>query len=368
MKLCCVFNYNPLYRLPIYKAMDDFFHPDFYFGDTVFQPLKQFDPAELHGFKKYVNAKKCLGGKIINYSNTQGVFNRKYTHYIITGSNSSILNWKILLYGKLTGRKVYIWCHGEHDYIIKKRVRLFQRTFYRLAKGLLVYQEYAEPYMRDLGVDISKIRYIHNSLDTQVQTDIYNNIRPSLIFKDHFKNNAPTIIYIGRIQLVKRIDQLIEAVEHLKHEGKDVNLVIVGQNVDYTDFDRIIQNSIAKDSIWVYGPCFDETKNAELIYNSHLLVSPGNVGLSCIHSLSYGTPVVTNDNLCTQMPEHGAIIEGVTGSFFKENDIIDLANKIWKWASITEKERESIRAKARESIIKSWSIDYQLNLLKTLLK
>lgn len=81
-----------------------------------------------------------------------------------------------------------------------------------------------------------------------------------------------------------------------------------------------------------------------------------------------GTPVITNDNLCTQMPEHGAIIDGVTGSFFKENDIEDLAHKIWKWISKSDSDREKTRDIARLTIKESWSVDYQIKLLKTILK
>lgn len=368
MKLCCVFNYNPLYRFPIYKAMDDCFHPDFYFGNTVFQPLKQFEATKLSGFKKYIKAKKCFRGKFIKYSDTSDIFCKEYTHYLITGNNASLLNWEILLYSKLTGKKVYMWCHGEHDYVTKNILRLFKRVFYGLATGLLVYQEYSEPYMKELGVDLSKINYIHNSLDTYTQNAIFKSIKPSLIFKEHFQNDAPTVIYIGRIQRVKRVGQIIEALELLYSKNKIINLVFVGQNVDYPEFDDIVNSSTISNNIWVYGPCFDEKKNAELLYNSHVLVSPGNVGLSCIHSLSYGTPVITNDNLCTQMPEHGAIIDGVTGSFFKENDIEDLAHKIWKWISKSDSDREKTRDIARLTIKESWSVDYQIKLLKTILK
>lgn len=68
------------------------------------------------------------------------------------------------------------------------------------------------------------------------------------------------------------------------------------------------------------------------------------------------------------MPEHGAIIDGVTGSFFKENDIEDLAHKIWKWISKSDSDREKTRDIARLTIKESWSVDYQIKLLKTILK
>lgn len=58
---------------------------------------------------------------------------------------------------------------------------------------------------------------------------------------------------------------------------------------------------------------------------------PGNVGLTAIHSMTYGTPVCTHSNLCTQMPEVESIIDGITGCFFQENDVQGLAHTIKKW-------------------------------------
>ena len=56
-KICCFFNYPPHYRYAIYKAIDNTFDCDFYFGDDVFQPLKTFDVHRLHGFKSFLKAK-----------------------------------------------------------------------------------------------------------------------------------------------------------------------------------------------------------------------------------------------------------------------------------------------------------------------
>lgn len=61
MRLCCIFNYNPQYSLLVYSAMNKEFDCDSFFGgDTVFQPLKQFNPNELRGSQKYVNAKNAI--------------------------------------------------------------------------------------------------------------------------------------------------------------------------------------------------------------------------------------------------------------------------------------------------------------------
>ena len=65
MKICCVFNYNPLYRLPIYKLMSETFDVEFYFGDYGEEQnkrLKSFDPNQLNGFKGYHRLIKVFKG------------------------------------------------------------------------------------------------------------------------------------------------------------------------------------------------------------------------------------------------------------------------------------------------------------------
>lgn len=68
-------------------------------------------------------------------------------------------------------------------------------------------------------------------------------------------------------------------------------------------------------NIWFYGACYDEIKNAALIYNADLCVSPGNVGLTAMHSMVFGTPVITHNDFKWQMPEFEAIEPGKTGDF-----------------------------------------------------
>ena len=54
--------------------------------------------------------------------------------------------------------------------------------------------------------------------------------------------------------------------------------------------------------------CYNEEANAELLYNASVCVCPAEVGLTAIHSLLFGTPVVSNDNFDEQMPEFESII------------------------------------------------------------
>lgn len=53
-------------------------------------------------------------------------------------------------------------------------------------------------------------------------------------------------------------------------------------------------------------------------------IYPGSIGLSILHSFSYGLPVITHGNEQHQMPEFEAMKDGRTGVCFRENDLEDL--------------------------------------------
>lgn len=364
-KICCVFNYNPLYRYPIYKAMAEEFNCDFFFGDTVFEPLKAFDATKLNGLKKIMKVKRFRSFKW--YLNIKDLFNSQYTHYILTGEPFCLTNWIILLYAHFCNKKVLLWCHGQNTDVKKWAQRLFLSTFYNLSNGILLYGEHAQPYMMQLGCKENKLFYIHNSLDTELQTSLFKKQKRTSIYQDYFGNKNPVVIYIGRIQKRKKVDQLVKAIAQLQKENYSVNLVIVGAITDDKSIKECVKEHRIENQVWFYGPSFTEEKNAELLYNADVCVSPGNVGLTSIHSLSYGTPVISNNNFEKQMPEYAAIIPNVTGDFFIENSITDMANYIKKWTSLSFEDRESCRLAARKTILEHWSINYQINLLKEVL-
>lgn len=365
-KICCVFNYASFYRRPIYSKMDTMLDCDFFFGDTAFDPIKPFDATALKGFKGYIKAKKTGIVGHIWHSGIRKIFKKRYTHYILIGNPKYIVNWLIIAYAHLTGKKVYLWTHG-----VKKNMRgffnrLYHKLFYTGVTGNLMYNRYNCQYMEELGCKSDTLHIIHNSLDTEAQTSIYNRLRPTNIYTEHFGNTAPTIIYIGRIQKSKRIDQILHAIKLLKEKGHIINAILVGASVDDDTTHTLARQLGIENQVWIYGPSFDEEKNAELLYNAAACVSPSNIGLTAVHSLTYGTPVITNDYFNGHGPEFEAITDGITGSFFKENDTADLADKIEYWCNIAHEERQRCRKAARNTVESEWSVAYQTALLTKL--
>ena len=114
------------------------------------------------------------------------------------------------------------------------------------------------------------------------------------------------------------------------------------------------------------GALYDESEIARYLYWADLCVSPGNVGLTAIHALSYGLPVITNDNFETQMPEFEAIEQGRTGDFFCEGDVGSLADRIELWLS-RNPNREQVRQRCYEVIDTKYNPSHQVEVLSQVL-
>ena len=205
---------------------------------------------------------------------------------------------------------------------------------------------------------------IHNSLDYNTQLNIRNNLTPSSIFTNHFNNSNSNLIFIGRLTKVKKLDLLLDAIKILKDKGCEYNITFIGNGSEKEFLQKRICELELDNNVWLYGTCYDEIINAELIYNADLCVAPGNVGLTAMHTMVFGTPVLTHGDFKWQMPEFEAIIPNKTGSFFEKDNVNDLADKIELWFKNNKNKRDIVRKFCYDEIDTSWNPYFQLKVLK----
>tara|TARA_R110002072_G_scaffold258339_1_gene417009 strand:- start:8403 stop:9503 length:1101 start_codon:yes stop_codon:yes gene_type:complete len=358
-KTVFILNYASHYRSVIYKKINEELNADFYFGDIPGSNIKKIDYSILSNFKKEFKTFKLKN--FYWYTGSIRLVFKNYKNIVLTGDPQIISNWGILLYAKLLGKKTYLWTHGWYgdENLIK---RIIKRFYFNLADIIFLYGDYAKIKMINAGFKPEKLVPIYNSLDYETQVLIRREIKKSNIYIEHFKNNFPVLIFIGRIQKSKKIELLIEALILLNKNNFFLNLVLVGGETKGYDVKQMVENSNLQNQVWFYGPCYDEIKNAELLYNADLCVSPGNVGLTALHSLTYGTPVIAHNSFESQGPEFETIIEKKTGAFFKENDVMDLARKIKLLIENPLDKKECYKI-----IDKKWNPHYQINILKNTL-
>jgi len=367
-EICCIFNLAPHYRSAIYNLLDKQLKCDFYFGDRVDSTIKIMNVIELSGYKKTVENYKILNDRFIWQKGIISLVFKRYKYFILTGDPSILSNWIIAFLARILNKKVFIWMHGiKSDRPLSKREKVLIYPFYHLSNIFLLYGDYSRNIMIKKGFNPDKMKCIYNSLDYDTQLLIRKNLQKTNIYSDYFNNDLPVLIYIGRIQRVKKIDMILVAMVILNQRGIKCNLIIVGENTNELDFNKQITDAILESNIWNFGPCYDEEVIGELIYNANVCVSPGNVGLTAIHCFTYGTPVITNNNFETQGPEFEVIEPGINGDFFEEDNVWDLSDKISKWLSLDSAKRELARLSAYKIIDEKYNPHYQIEVLKKVL-
>lgn len=362
--VCCIFSQAAHYRASIYKLMDQQINCDFYITYWKNSPFKQMDYTELKNLKS--TSKNIKVFSLFYWQNNilYTVF-KPYKHYILIGNPYILTTWVVLVLAKLFGKKTYLWSHGWYG---KETllIKVIKKIFFSLSYKVLLYGDYARDLMIKNNISANKLITIYNSLDYQKQLSVREKLKSSDIYSNYFKNKHSVLLYIGRIQQRKKLHLLIEALYLLKVDGVECNLIIIGKDDENTGIHHLIDKYQLNEQIWMYGPCYNEDIIGELIFNSDLCVSPGNVGLTAMHSLAYGTPVITHGNLSKQMPEFEAILENVTGSFFTEDSVHDLSEKIKIWISKSGKSREVIRSKCYAIIEEKYNPQKQIEILKKL--
>lgn len=336
------------------------FDTDFVFGNSM-GDIKKMDYSLLRGNVTEVEYKTWHG-----FCYQKGVLSRlcrQYDNYILTGETRSISTWLFLLFAKFfPKKKVYLWTHGWYGK--ESRIeRLLKKILFSLPNGIFLYGNYAKQLMINNGFNPDKLFVIHNSLDYDKHLNIRKQIAPSTIYESHFGNSAPVIIFIGRLTKVKKLHQLLEMLELLNNRGQKCNLVLVGDGTEKEKLQTLACEKKLTNQVWFYGACYNEQENAELIYNADLCVAPGNVGLTAIHVMMFGTPVFTHNDFTQQMPEFESIIPGNTGDFFDYDNLESMAECVEKWFRLN-KDREKVRSACMEEIDKSWNPNYQLKIIR----
>ena len=366
MKILNVYNNAPLYREGIFTLIDQELDCDWIFGEGICD-IKQMDIAKLRGKTSVVKNVNCLGGKAYWQKGVlKQLYNKEYTHYVFLGEERCLSTWVFLLLSLFfPKKKVFFWSHGCYGRESKLKL-LVERFFWSFIDGAVLYGNYAKEVMKKEGFNVGNYLVIHNSLNYNHQIELRDSGLSSNVFKTHFGNDNHVIIFIGRLTKVKNLDMLVDAVYMLKNRCEEYNLVFVGNGMEESNLKARVKKLEIDEQVWFYGACYDEKTNAELIYNADLCVAPGNVGLTAMHTMVFGTPVISHDNFPWQMPEFEAIHPGKTGDFFEYQNQQSLVDTISNWFATKREKREEVRLACYNEIDTQWTPKYQFEVYKKL--
>jgi glycosyltransferase involved in cell wall biosynthesis len=368
-------NIAPHYREALWHKLLESKRYNYYFcfGAGSAFGIKRID-FEQNKYKPYENRLKYIENILINSKRLvwqRGVvgicLSEKIKTAIFLGDLYCLSTWIASIICRLRRVDVVFWGHGlygkegEGKLIIKK-------LFFGLAQKHLLYERRAKMLMGALGFNKDRLYVVFNSLDYEKQKRYRNEcegVSKREVLNIFINPELPTIVFIGRLTVQKKLDLLLRAVIEINANEVGMNLLIIGDGEEYGKLKKNGADGIECGWLSFMGALYDEKEIARYLSASDLCVSPGDVGLTAIHSLSYGTPVGTHGDLRYQMPEAEAIVHGYNGFYFERDNVNDLKRNIEIWFS-NENDRQTIRRRCYEIIDTYYNPHYQLKVFTQL--
>jgi glycosyltransferase involved in cell wall biosynthesis len=333
-RVAVIYPFIPHYRQPVFSAMaqhaGDYSYVFFAGSNTIDVSIKSgedgsdFETRPAPIFHRW--------GITFQFGLLRAALGREFASMVFLGNPYFASTWLYALLARLRGKNVLFWTHGwlTEESGFKGFIR---NTFYRLAHSLLLYGERARDIGLSVGFNQRHLQVVYNSLDYQKQATVRRRLEaagttsalPALL-----REKLPYVACIARLTSKCSFDLAIDAIAQLNEKSdRSLPLVLIGDGPERAKLAAQAQR-LRVDVVFL-GEIYDEQIIGAVLFHARMVVSPGKVGLTAMHSLAYGTPVITHGEFSEQMPEFEAVTPSVTGDFFRQGDVADLAETISKW-------------------------------------
>lgn len=249
---------------------------------------------------------------------------RKGDVVVINGNVRQLSSMLVLLKAKLRGVRTIWWGHhlSSSSKLWRVRIRIAIMKLLN-PTALLFYTNSGVKWMRKHGVRHLKMFATGNTINQEPIKEAIEKYDGG----DRFYGRSG-ILCCSVLREKVRLDLIIDALAD--ERLSDVVLAVIGDGPMREAYEKHAQEmKVAERIIWV-GATRDQNIMAPWFLSAKAFVYPGSVGLSILHSLSYGLPVVVHGNAEHQMPEFEVMEDGKTGFCFEENNVDDLVQKIVK--------------------------------------
>lgn len=243
--------------------------------------------------------------------------------------------WALPLLKRFFGFKLIYWTFGYHpfkEFNPEKSINDKMRTFlYNQSDAIIFYWQRGLEIVRPYVKDSKRLFVAPNTLVTNKLIKIRNRFENEgrLKIKSRLKiNQSKVIIFVGRLIWDKQVDMLVKSFVDVKNKITDCALFIVGDGPLRKNLEVLCEQLSLKD-VFFTGSILDDEAIGELLYISDVMVMPGRLGLSVIHSYCFDTPVIS------QNKDHAFHGEGVfylkngqTGFLVEDGNQNELTSRI----------------------------------------
>lgn len=320
-RVAIVYHFFPHYRKGVLDAIVEAGFDSTFFGDPVdrYQGIPSF---RFEGHSDFRAAPVKIIGKIsFQWAAVLASLSKEFDVLILLANPNFFTTWLAALLGRFSGKRVIFWGHGflSEKRDIKNYVR---RVFFSLGHAQYLYGYRAKCIAEKFGFQAGNLYVGFNSLDYQSQL----RTRHELLARHVQRQSSAELCVLGVSRLTDKCeyDLLLRAVALAqKTSGQTFRLTLIGGGPAEKKLkDLAVALGLKVDFV---GELYDEKAVATYIFDSDVVVSPGKVGLTAMHSLMFGAPVITHSDMDRQMPEVEAIVHGFSGMLFPYGNLPDLA-------------------------------------------
>lgn len=230
----------------------------------------------------------------------------------------------------------------------------------RLADVLVTYSIGAREAYLERGWPADRVFAAPNALDL----DAIETVRAKTLAdrdalrvfrKSRGLGNDPLLLFVARLDPPRRVDVLLQAAAMLRRNGISLTIGIVGDGPSRRELEVMARHLGLTDQVHFAGAVYDEAELAKWFCSADLFAFPSFMGLSALHALAYGVPVVTGNDRWAHGPEVEAVVDGETGLLFEHNQSGAMANAIARLLA-NPGLRERMSARGRQLALERYSM------------
>ena len=344
----------PPFRLPLFRKISSrFCQPTIIAAGKAYPGTDRRSLLDAKGINVHITKNHYLaGGRLVVQTGLLGLLNKNNVNCVIAEFNVRILSNLILFaYCQMKGIRFIWWGHGlgKTGGRLIKAIRLW---LIKKSDGIILYDHISANKLKSLGIDE---RIIHVSSNT---VDIEQIKKFRGLYKTKPRNS---ILYVGRLTAAKKVDLLLKGFSKVSKDMQH-KLLIVGDGAERDKLENLSNKLGIRNQTIFAGEITQEAELSQYFNRSFVSVSPGYIGLSAIHSLAYGVPLlIAKDE--PHSPEISVFKKGVNGHYFESNNETSLAQMLTKMVNNPENLTE-MGNQGMKTVDDNYSIDIMVKAFK----
>ncbi len=280
---------------------------------------------------------------------------------IFCGSLRHLSILTLIVKAKLNSLKIVWWSHGRSirpaPFFDKIR-----RYIMKYMDFIILYTESEYNSYIKYGFKSDSVFFINNTIDESKIINAKKKWNEEKIYnfrkKLNIPNNAFIFLFCGRLRRIPGtlLDQGIYAFNELLKIKNNCYFFIIGSGEALNDFKNIVSELKIEKNVIFLGEEYSEDKLAPYFLASNAFLYPGYIGLSLVHALWYGLPVITHDNMLKHAPEFTVLKNNYNSIKYKELDKTDLVRKLIELVS-NKSQLKLMNKNAIISVSENWTFN-----------